>query len=680
MYISEIRIRNYKNFYKSSISLKNNINTIIGENGSGKTNLFYAIRQLMDKTNRHYLCEDDFSYQLSDIKGHWIIISAIFSDVPDSEDNPEAVGFNADDSGKSIYTLFFRPNKIVRNKLYQLSQELENITEIDDKVVKKMEIYEYLSNINVNTDYEVVKKVGQTFDFIDDNEYSRVIGNFVDCLFPSPDDVQDDAIIVGNNADSNLNEFINITFIPAIRDVNGELVRDGNFFEKMLNSISETIGETQWAEIKEDFANINAKLREIDKYNSFAHEILTTMKNTVGATFSSDMFLDVTIPEEKANIVKYFTLKGKIEDHNINLYNKSLGENNVIYFALKMLQNNYQSGHTRKLYNLLIIEEPEAHLHKHLQQTFFAGIGNNLNFQILLSTHSVHVSEASKVSSMIVLGKQNEKSNEIYNPSLNLSNDEIRYLERYLDATRSPILFSKNVILVEGDAELIFITNILKLKYGFDLNAYGISLISMDNCFFEKISLLFDKCRLRKKCSILTDLDGDFDGSNRRISELSLERVSKLNVLHYHNDYVNIYANNYTFEIELYSNNLEILTQYVIDRKIYTRDVQKIIGELNSEQVKDVKFKRILLIAEKLGKGWFALDFIDWLSAHEEYIKDFKIPDYIIGGLKNFFPSETYEKDIYKQIVTNYCKKNDIDESSIDDDFVIYIRKLYNEE
>ena len=81
----------------------------------------------------------------------------------------------------------------------------------------------------------------------------------------------------------------------------------------------------------------------------------------------------------------------------------------VLYFALKMLQSTYQEGHSKKLLNLIIIEEPESHLHKHLQQTFLEGIKLNSDFQIMLSTHSVHISESSKVSSMIVLGNKDEK-------------------------------------------------------------------------------------------------------------------------------------------------------------------------------------------------------------------------------------------------------------------------------
>jgi predicted ATP-dependent endonuclease of OLD family len=49
MYINKLAIRNYKNFRSSNFYfVKNSVNTIIGENASGKTNLFNAMRLILD--------------------------------------------------------------------------------------------------------------------------------------------------------------------------------------------------------------------------------------------------------------------------------------------------------------------------------------------------------------------------------------------------------------------------------------------------------------------------------------------------------------------------------------------------------------------------------------------------------------------------------------------------------
>lgn len=48
MYISKMTLFNYRNFKNSNFIFNKNVNTIIGENGSGKINLFRAIRLLLD--------------------------------------------------------------------------------------------------------------------------------------------------------------------------------------------------------------------------------------------------------------------------------------------------------------------------------------------------------------------------------------------------------------------------------------------------------------------------------------------------------------------------------------------------------------------------------------------------------------------------------------------------------
>lgn len=678
MYISNVKIRNYKNFYKTDVTFTKNITTVIGENGTGKTNLFNAIRLLMDSNYRHFFEEGDFSYQLENYRGNWIIISIEFNNVPNLIEKPEASELNPID-GKAIYTLIFRPKRIIRNKLYNLSQSYINESNPEEKSKYKQEIDEYIENISLKTDYEIIKTIGMNYDFLDDNEYKKLVGDIDNRIFYDPEELQEDKSKMGDYLTASINEFFKVTYIPAIRDVNLELTKNGNFLENILTTISSEINETKWNVVKEKFGQINNELQSIEEYEEFTNKVVKLMKDTVGSVYMSDMFLDVALPEDKKYLIKYFSLKGKIDQHNLNLYNKSLGENNILYFALKMLQSTYNEGNSEKLINLIIIEEPEAHLHKHLQQTFLEGIKVNSDFQIMLSTHSVHISESSNVSSMIVLGMYNNKINEVYNPICGLEQDEIKYIERYLDVTRSPILFSKNVMLVEGAAELIFIKNILKLKYDFDLNSYGISLISMDNCFFKNISLLFNEKRLKKKCSILTDEDCDYDNNNGNAKELSRNRIEELKRIHENNEFVRIYTNKYTFEIELYSNNLELFRRYVEEKKIYSNGQENALKELSDSSKEKDKYKRIIMIANKIGKGWLALDFVNWLSEQgQDVIDKFKIPDYILDSIINFFPSSMYDKKVYEQIIGRYCRISNKEESKIEDKLIKHIKEIAN--
>jgi putative ATP-dependent endonuclease of OLD family len=64
------------------------VNTLIGENGSGKTNVLHALRLLLDENierNAIYLKESDFCRDIGQWRGHWIVISANFADLDPSE-------------------------------------------------------------------------------------------------------------------------------------------------------------------------------------------------------------------------------------------------------------------------------------------------------------------------------------------------------------------------------------------------------------------------------------------------------------------------------------------------------------------------------------------------------------------------------------------------------------------
>lgn len=675
MYIKELKICNYKNFYREKIEITPNINTIIGENGTGKTNLFYALRILLDSNYRPYFNEDSFSYELDEIKGNWIIISCLFEEI---EDEYNTLVLNPDENRKAIYSFIFRPKKEIRMKLFEYSEKKrEKVGEEKERIID--ELKSYIEKIDIKNDYEIIRTVDNIFNFLDENEYKTIVGDFKNLIFPDSD-IQDDKKNIGNRA-NDVNDIINVTYIPAIRDVNNELIHDNNFFIKMVKEVSKEIKEEKWSEIFEKFNNINEDLNNIDEFNNFIKEIENVINDTVGDVYNSNVSFDINMPINTDNIIKYFSLKGKNEEKSFNLSNNSLGENNVVYLALKLKESQMERGHTKKLLNIILIEEPEAHLHKHLQQSLFEGIKNNKNYQIFLSTHSVHISESADIQSAIVLGKKN-KCTEIYIPSKGLEEKEIRKITRFLDVTRLPILFAKNVMLVEGDAELILIPVMLKVKYGIDLNKYGISIVSMDSCFFDLIAVLFDDFRIKKKCAILTDLDKDYteDGKYIRRERLSYVRVGRMIKKFKNNKWVKIFSNDYTFEIEFYKDNTGILKK-LLDKNKYFKSVSKMNREIDNEN-KSIKYNRIIKICDKAGKGWLAMDLAEYLQKEKV---EFKIPDYIIDAIIFMLSDSNYDSCI-KRLLTGYSSSNDINFEDLinkkietNDKFINFLINKYEE-
>ena len=136
------------------------------------------------------------------------------------------------------------------------------------------------------------------------------------------------------------------------------------------------------------------------------------------------------------------------------IHELSLGGANLIYLTLKLLEFKYQREKLT-IANFLLIEEPEAHIHTHIQKTLFDRIAYS-DAQIIYTTHSTHISEVSNVSNINILGRHGAFC-EAYQPASGLEPIQINSIQRYLDAVRSNLLFAKSVILVEGDVEEILI-------------------------------------------------------------------------------------------------------------------------------------------------------------------------------------------------------------------------------
>src|SRR5262249_25870799 len=172
MHISELRIRHFRNFLGARFILCKGVNTLIGENGSGKTNALYALRLLLDDSlhrNATRLRETDFCRALSDWHGHWIVISVDFEELDPAEGcqilKHEAGHMDGTESG--TYSLYFRPKLEKRAALFNMSSE-----QTDPEQIRT-----YLAGLTID-DYEPVLTGRGTADFLDNETYRQLVGDF----------------------------------------------------------------------------------------------------------------------------------------------------------------------------------------------------------------------------------------------------------------------------------------------------------------------------------------------------------------------------------------------------------------------------------------------------------------------------------------------------------------------
>jgi len=619
MYLKYIQIRNFKNLKSARFEFSKGANTIIGENDSGKSNALTAIRILLDDNfyyNTKRLKESDFSYALGDWRGHWIIISAFFDEISDedklnefcSELTPdkENVDFlksyiRCEDKGYGTVTLFIRPCKSKRLELSGASQS---------------EDFETVRSQIKLSDYEFYYTSRSQADFTDEDLYMSIVGDISSGEYANPDN--DDSAILGTKIDMmNVWQHISTVFIDALRDVESELRKPKNPIRQIIDTIEGEIAETDISEIKNKIAELNLKIANIPQICNIGNQVNQKLLEMIGTIYSPDIQLESRLKEDFASLARYLTVSPSGQN-DIDLL--GLGHLNILYIALKLVE--FEANRNRELLNIMIIEEPEAHIHTHIQRTLFDNLKVTHTYtQVIMSTHSTHLSEVAEIEKVNIMKKVNEQLSCVMKPTNGLDSfgtsvlkhkglPFTQILSRYLDAKRSTLLFSKGVILVEGDGEEILIPALVKKVLGVSLDEMGIGLINVGNVAFENIACIFDETRLQRHCAIITDLDEMVSGAKKGKLEAmkrGVSRKEKLSKLFSKNSYVEAFYAPHTLEVDFadVENNREFI--YSVISNTYEQDSKKEnhIAAIKSGTPAE-RYDSVITIAKNIGKGWYA--------------------------------------------------------------------------
>lgn len=174
--------------------------------------------------------------------------------------------------------------------------------------------------------------------------------------------------------------------------------------------------------------------------------------------------------------------------------------------------------------HLVLIEEPEAHLHAQVQQIFIRkaydilrkhknlGDKNELKTQLIISTHSSHIAHESKFSSLRYFRRipACDKNDIPISTVINLSSvfgkndDTDKFVIRYLKATHCDLFFADAAIIVEGPAERILIPHLIRTHFPF-LNQSYITILEIGGSHAHRLKNLITSLNLISL--IITDID-----------------------------------------------------------------------------------------------------------------------------------------------------------------------------
>lgn len=500
MYISGIEIKNFRSFDNINVEFHEGVNVLIGHNNSGKSNLLRALAIIFDSSVRKQLSVEDFNNSLT--------IESL------KKESPKIV--------ISVRITQSENENLMTDELVTVSNWLTRLEEPYEAKVQ----YEFFLPISEERNYINIVSKARSTEEIWNIIRSQFIRLYINKTW------------VGNpeNQSPVDNESINkfdFQFLDAIRDVERDMFSGKNTLLKNVidffidydiksdKSITEEDQKRKLQERKDIFSSNSRELIKTihERLNRGNKEILS-YTDGIGASY------DKSIPDFEGNLTEseiYTVLQLIVKQETgmtIPITHNGLGYNNLIFMALLLAKMQVDSdgkflGSNAKVFPILAIEEPEAHLHPTMQNEFIRFLKNNIKNkkvkQIFITTHSTHISSATALDDIVCLYTNNNKRNVSY-PGKVFDKNKIKskkYVQRFLDATKSNMLFAEKIIFVEGMAEQLLLY-VFADYLNKPLEKHHVAVINVGGRYFEHFLHLFDsnnKGTIDRKISCITDLD-----------------------------------------------------------------------------------------------------------------------------------------------------------------------------
>lgn len=442
MYINSIKIKNYRNYEDFYMKFKEGLNVIIGANNAGKTNLLHAINLLKDlnididdfnKSNLLKKYNNDYRKESPTIEIEYEILHEI------SED---------DENDESIIKLL----------------PFLGLDKINDIRNSQGDTSKYLVVANIKLKYELNKKYLK--DYCELVKNVRDLNEYLNCLELMQRHYEwnicngmDDSIIDKKS----ISNIFKIDYIEAERNTN-------DVYYETKNEINKYIKEEENMKKIKDLATVISEQMEMA-----VKEVLQKIDKVVNEDEKNEIGLkdgNVSIKQG----IKYrpdissgyqIDVKDTTSEYIIPLSHNGVGYNNLIniYMLLKLVE--LRPGQD---FRILCLEEPEAHLHPAMQYKLFKYIKkiddeNKLNQQIFVTTHSSNITSVAGIENIYMLD-YNRESNQAVNinllEQLKDKEDSQKHIMKFLDVTKSDMLFAKKIVLVEGLAERLILPKFME--------------------------------------------------------------------------------------------------------------------------------------------------------------------------------------------------------------------------
>lgn len=586
MFIEKLNIKNYKKLKEVKICLSQKQNLFIGPNNSGKTSAIeLLVKFLTDKKafNIYDVTIENWSqldslfnlyYSKHDTDGQEIELAGLYKNMIKLLPTLKVILNVEENELYHVKALIPYLNKKCKKVAVTYTYEPTNFEQL---------ILDYKQFRNSVTSWkeETFEKHQVELEKLDEIAEDHWPSNFKDFLatdgrfkkhftikyYISNPDIEDgDIYDISTSLTTNpLKNIVKISVIGAQRGLidsneDGDTI-DGakinlnnsrklsqlfsNYYSEYLNPIN------KYSE--KDYTILNAVTKSKEEFKQHLDESIKPIQKKMGdlgypgfgspsITVRPQISLSDAIKGEASLLLNTHKDGENDERYFLPEHNNGLGYQNLIamFFKLNIFKQERLAfgGEQEKIIeplHLILIEEPEAHLHAQAQKVFIdkayelinisleeTGVDTLFTTQLLISTHSSHITYKADIDELIYFNRKVQDaafSSEVISlkdisldakatfddegkQSKGLSNK--KFVQKYLQLYEHDLFFADAVILIEGVSERILLPELIR-KHVTNLTSRYITILEVGGAYADRL-IPFLKI-INRPTLIITDID-----------------------------------------------------------------------------------------------------------------------------------------------------------------------------
>ncbi len=263
--------------------------------------------------------------------------------------------------------------------------------------------------------------------------------------------------------------------IDAQRDIHKELREKTSFIGRVLGSVE--YDKTTVAGLEQSIADVNKEAVEKSTQLSGLRGHLDQLNRSFHGSGKAEI---TPFPKKLRDLSKHFSVHfGETETNSFSMEYHGMGTRSwaslLTVKSFIELASEKHSEEMEPFFPMIAAEEPETHLHPNAQRTLYRQLSETKG-QVVLSTHSPYLAAMAQTEDLRCL-KRVQDNVVAHRLGDGLSPEETRRLRRDIMHSRGEILFSKALVMCEGETEEQALPTIFENYFGHSPFQLGVNFV-----------------------------------------------------------------------------------------------------------------------------------------------------------------------------------------------------------